>query len=78
VVTRTDRRPVVVSRRLTKPDGSFDGVVTAIVTLQALQAAYSAIQLGEGSSLVLTLDDGSVVRAAEPADACPAGSASPS
>ncbi|MDM0036926.1 ATP-binding protein [Variovorax sp. J22P271] len=62
VVTRTDRRPaLVVSRRLAKPDGSFDGVVTASVTLQELQAAYSAIELGEGSALLLTLDDGTLV-----------------
>ncbi|MBD9667325.1 response regulator [Variovorax sp. VRV01] len=62
VVTRTDRRPaLVVSRRLTKPDGSFDGVVTASVTLQELQASYSAIELGEGSALLLTLDDGTLV-----------------
>jgi signal transduction histidine kinase len=62
VVTRTDRRPaLVVSRRLTTPDGRFDGVVTAIVTLQELQAAYSALALGEGSALLLTLDDGTLV-----------------
>jgi len=62
VVTRTDRRPaLVVSRRLAKRDGSFDGVVTAIVTLQELQASYSAIELGEGSALLLTLDDGTLV-----------------
>lgn len=62
VVTRTDRRPaLVVSRRLARPDGSFDGVVTASVTLQELQASYSAIELGEGSALLLTLDDGTLV-----------------
>ncbi|MGJ7488924.1 ATP-binding protein [Variovorax sp. ZT4R33] len=69
IVTRTERRPaVVISRRLSRPDGSFDGVVTAIVTLQALQSAYSAIELGESSSLVLAQDDGSVV-VRQPADA---------
>ena len=69
IVTRTEREPaVVISRRLSRPDGSFDGVVTAIVTLQALQSAYSAIQFGEGSSLVLAQDDGSVV-VQQPADA---------
>ena len=69
IVTRTERQPaVVISRRLSRPDGSFDGVVTAIVTLQALQSAYSAIQFGEGSSLVLAQDDGSVV-VQQPADA---------
>jgi signal transduction histidine kinase/CheY-like chemotaxis protein len=62
VVTRTERLPaLVVSRRLNKPDGSFDGVVTAIVTLQEIQAAYKAIELGDGSALVLTLDDGTLV-----------------
>jgi len=62
VVTRTNRQPaLVVSRRLARRDGTFDGVVTAIVTLQELQAAYSAIELGEGSALLLTLDDGTLV-----------------
>jgi len=62
VVTRTERLPaLVVSRRLSTPDGAFDGVVTAIVTLQQIQEAYSAIELGEGSALLLTLDDGTLV-----------------
>ena len=38
LVTRTEQLPgLVVSRRLNRLDGSFDGVVTAIVTLQRLQ-----------------------------------------
>ena len=62
VVTRTERQPaLVVSRRLNTPAGAFDGVVTAIVTLQELQAAYTAIDLGEGGALILTLDDGTLV-----------------
>ena len=62
VVTRTERLPaLVVSRRLNTPQGGFDGVVTAIVTLQQIQAAYSALELGEGSALLLTLDDGTLV-----------------
>ena len=62
VVTRTDRQPaLVVSRRLNTQGGIFDGVVTAIVTLQEMQAAYSAIDLGEGGALILTLDDGTLV-----------------
>ncbi len=62
VVTRSERVPaLVMSRRLNKPGGAFDGVVTAIVTLQELQGAYSAIDLGEGSALLLTLDDGTLV-----------------
>ncbi|TDS83713.1 C4-dicarboxylate-specific signal transduction histidine kinase [Comamonas sp. JUb58] len=62
VVTRTDGRPaLVVSRRLIDDDGQFDGVVTAIVTLEELKGAYTAIELGEGSALLLTLDDGTLV-----------------
>ncbi|MET0611713.1 MAG: ATP-binding protein, partial [Pseudomonas caspiana] len=62
VITRTERLPaLVVSRRLSAQDGIFDGVVTAIVTLQQLQAAYSAIELGDGSALLLTLEDGTLV-----------------
>ncbi|MDB5820352.1 MAG: sensor hybrid histidine kinase [Rhizobacter sp.] len=62
IVTRTERIPaLVLSRRLNTPTGAFDGVVTAIVTLAQLQAAYSALDLGEGSSLVLTLADGTIV-----------------
>ena len=62
LVTRTERTPaLVVSRRLTAADGSFDGVVSAIVTLQRLQTTYSAIQPGAGSSLVLAMDDGTLI-----------------
>lgn len=73
VVTRTERVPaLVVSRRIDRADGTFDGVVTAIVTLKEIQAAYSAIELGEGSALLLTLDDGTlVVRQPESPDAEP-------
>jgi signal transduction histidine kinase/CheY-like chemotaxis protein len=62
LLTRTEGLPsLVVARRLSRPDGSFDGVVTAIVTLQQLRAAYSEISLGSGSSLLLLLDDGTLV-----------------
>ena len=77
IVTRTERVPaLVVSRRLSRPDGRFDGVVTAIVTLQALQSAYSAIQLGAGSSLLLALDDGTLV-VQQPAGVGPPGTRFP-
>jgi signal transduction histidine kinase/CheY-like chemotaxis protein len=62
IVTRTERVPaLVLSRRLEGPGGRFDGVVTAIVTLEQLQQAYRALDLGEGSALVLALDDGTLV-----------------
>ncbi|WP_052810516.1 ATP-binding protein [Variovorax paradoxus] len=70
MTTRTEGMPgLVVSRRIDGPNGAFAGVVTAIVTLQHLEGMYSAIQLGKGSSLLLTLSDGMlVVRQPGPTD----------
>jgi len=70
MTTRTEGMPgLVVSRRIDGPNGTFAGVVTAIVTLQHLEGMYSAIQLGKGSSLLLTLSDGTlVVRQPGPTD----------
>ncbi len=70
MTTRTEGMPrLVVSRRIDGPNGAFGGVVTAIVTLQHLEGMYSAIQLGKGSSLLLTLSDGTlVVRQPGPTD----------
>jgi PAS domain S-box-containing protein len=62
MLTRTEGLAgLVVSRRIDRPDGSFAGVVTAIVTLQHLEGMYSAIRLGERSSLLLTLNDGTLI-----------------
>lgn len=62
ILTRTERLPaVVISRRLNGPGGAFEGVVTAIVTLKHMDSTYAAIELGEGSSLLLTLNDGTLV-----------------
>jgi signal transduction histidine kinase len=62
IVTRTERvQSLVLSRRLNGPRGEFDGVVTAIVTLEQLQHAYGALDLGGGASLVMTLGDGTMV-----------------
>ncbi|CAN5303122.1 hypothetical protein BH10PSE17_BH10PSE17_15830 [soil metagenome] len=62
VVSRSERKPsLIVSRRLNHPDGSFMGVVAANVSLSRLERMYSALRFGEGSALVLALDDGSVV-----------------
>jgi signal transduction histidine kinase len=62
IVTRTERLPaLVVSRRLQGPRGEFDGVVTAAVTLLQIQQMYSAIDLGSGSTLLMTTSNGSPV-----------------
>jgi PAS domain S-box-containing protein len=72
VVTRTEGLPaLVVSRRLNKPDGRFDGVVTAIVTVQQLQQMFASINLGKGSALLLTQEDGTLVMRQPPDEGLP-------
>ena len=61
LITQIERRSaVVMSRRLEKPDGSFDGVVQAIVDLEEFQRVYKAIDLGQGSAISLLRDDGTL------------------
>ncbi|MDB5826547.1 MAG: sensor hybrid histidine kinase, partial [Variovorax sp.] len=62
LITRTERVPaLVISRRLSDRHGAFAGVVTAVVDLDRLQAMYMAIHPGDGSALLLTLADGTLV-----------------
>ena len=62
IVTRSEHIPaLVLSRRLSDRAGNFDGVITAVVTVEQLQAAYRAIELGEGSALLLTSSDGTLI-----------------
>ena len=62
LITQIERRPaVVMSRRLEKRDGSFDGIVQAVVDLEAFQRVYQAIDLGEGSAINLLREDGTLV-----------------
>lgn len=62
VVHRTEElASMVVSRRLNDADGRFDGVVTAVVTLRELARAYSSIDLGKHSALLLVFDDGTLL-----------------
>ena len=62
LITRLERRPAfIMSRRINKPDGSFDGIVSATVDLDAFQQVYQALQLGEGSAMNLLRDDGTLI-----------------
>ena len=54
------RRAIVMSRRLEKPDGTFDGIVQAVVDLEEFQRIYRAIDLGQGSAVNLLRDDGTL------------------
>ncbi len=68
LITRLEHRPaVVMSRRLQKQDGSFDGIVQAVVDLDAFQRVYEAIDLGRGSAINLLRDDGTLVVRQPPA-----------
>jgi signal transduction histidine kinase len=61
LITQIERRPaVVMSRRLNKPDGTFDGIVQTVVDLEEFQRVYQAIDLGQGSAINLLRDDGTL------------------
>jgi PAS domain S-box-containing protein len=62
LVSRGDgRSSLVVSRRLTDGNGTFAGIVTAVVDLVDMQQFYSAMELGQGSSIHVLRDDGTLV-----------------
>jgi len=68
LITEIEHRPaVVMSRRIDKRDGSFDGIVQAVVDLEAFQQVYQALDLGQGSSISLLRDDGTLVARQPPA-----------
>ena len=61
LITQIERRPaIVMARRLEKRDGTFDGVVQAVVDLEEFQRVYKAIDLGQGSAINLLRDDGTL------------------
>jgi PAS domain S-box-containing protein len=62
LITKAEHLPaMVMSRRLEKRDGSFDGIVQAEVDLDAFQRVYEAIDLGPGSAISLLRNDGMLV-----------------
>ena len=68
LLTQIERRPAfVMSRRLEKRDGGFDGIVQAVVDLEAFRRVYEAIDLGQGSAINLLRGDGTLVLRQPPA-----------
>jgi PAS domain S-box-containing protein len=62
LITQIEHRTaVIMSRRLEKRDGSFDGIVQAVIDLEAFQRVYQGIELGEGSAINLLRDDGTLI-----------------
>jgi signal transduction histidine kinase/CheY-like chemotaxis protein len=68
LITRTEHRAaIVMSRRLDKRDGSFDGIVQVSIDLEEFKRLYRVIDLGQGSAINLLREDGTlVVRQPEP------------
>ncbi|MBX9710764.1 MAG: sensor domain-containing diguanylate cyclase [Xanthobacteraceae bacterium] len=52
---------ISLSRRLSKPDGSFAGVVSGTMRLDYFQAMFNRVSLGKSDSLVLLKDDGALI-----------------
>jgi diguanylate cyclase (GGDEF)-like protein/PAS domain S-box-containing protein len=68
MLTRLDKKwAIVLARRLSKPDGSFAGVVYVNVTLEYFNKIFSKINVGQHGSVTLRDKDlGLVVRYPEP------------
>jgi PAS domain S-box-containing protein len=62
LVTRSENRAAVeLSRRLDDENGTFAGVVTAILNLDDINQFYRAVNLGAGTAVQLVRDDGTVL-----------------
>jgi PAS domain S-box-containing protein len=62
LITRAENRAaIVLSRRLQDEGGAFFGVITAIVSLEDLQQIYRAINLGQGATIDLLRDTGTLL-----------------
>ncbi len=62
IVARTDHQLVLgLSRRITRPDGSFGGVVVGTLRLDYLRQLCGHMKLGPGGSLTLFRTDGTIL-----------------
>jgi PAS domain S-box-containing protein len=62
LITQIEHRPaLVMSRRLDNRDGSFDGIVQAVIDLDQFQRVYRAIDLSHACTINLLRDDGALV-----------------
>jgi len=62
LITQIEHRPaVIMSRRLNKRDGSFDGIAQVSIDLEEFERLYRAVDLNEGSAINLLRDDGTLV-----------------
>ncbi|MBI3446681.1 MAG: PAS domain-containing protein, partial [Magnetospirillum sp.] len=62
IIGRVTGRPVIViSRRLTAPDGKFGGLVCATLVSDAFGDFFHTLSVGEGSIITLQRDDGLIL-----------------
>ena len=59
IISRSSGKWVIpVSRRINKPDGSFDGVVLATIKIAFFKDFYESLQIGNAGAVALVLDNG--------------------
>lgn len=63
----TDKTFISMSRRISKPDGTFGGVVVAVLEPEYFQNFYSTVDTGEGGSVALFLREGTLLFRGPPA-----------
>ena len=61
VTQTTDQRVVTLSRRLSRPDGSFAGVVVGGLRLSYFQELFKNISLGPNDNITLSSTDGTLL-----------------
>lgn len=52
---------IAVSRRISKPDGSFGGVVSGTIKLDYFEHLFDKVAMGKGDTIVLLKDDGTLI-----------------
>lgn len=62
LISRTDGQPIIgLSRRISKPDGSFGGVVVGTLHLEYLRRLFTKIKLGPNAAINLFHTDGTLI-----------------
>jgi diguanylate cyclase (GGDEF)-like protein len=52
---------ISVSRRISKPDGSFGGIVSGTIRISYFERLFNKVAMGNGDRIVLLRDDGTLV-----------------
>src|SRR4051812_527512 len=66
----SDQWRFVLSRRLAGPDGSFQGVLAAVIEIEAFDRLYRTIDQGDGGFITLMSTNGTIItRVPDPTDA---------